>query len=247
MPESGKPPSIAEPVTELRKVPIIDNGEPLVNFLKACPDLLLDEPRFKYRRELFLRESVVRMLCQANQFIMGHGYRLSILEGWRPPFIQKRMYAAVEAHWRERYPEWSDTKIRRFTNQFTAPMNLRVPPPHTTGGAVDLHVALPNGKVIDHIRPYEVRDQRSFFFDAQGLGDQARKTRQLLADALAPTGLTNYPSEYWHWSYGDQGWAYRGGHPHALYGATEPSGWVPAEEDRTDAPLEWHDRAEDNH
>ena len=43
---------------------------------------------------------------------------------------------------------------------------------------------------------------------------------------MSSTGLTNYPSEYWHWSYGDQGWAYRGGHPAALYGMIEPPGWT---------------------
>lgn len=235
----GKPPSIAEPVTELRRVRIIECGEPLVNFLEACPDLLLDEPRFRYRRELFVRKSVADMLCAANAILMKRGFRLSVLEGWRPPFIQRRMYAAAEGRWRERHPEWSETKLRRVTNQFTAPMNARVPPPHTTGGAVDVHVAFPDGKLLDHIRPYEMRDPKSFFFDAEGLGERARETRALLAEAMAPTGLTNYPSEYWHWSYGDQGWAYRGGHPHAIYGAIEPEGWKPDPADDIETPLEF--------
>ena len=41
-----------------------------------------------------------------------------------------------------------------------------------------------------------------------------------LGAALLEGGLTNYPSEYWHWSYGDQGWAYRTGANQALYGVT---------------------------
>lgn len=220
----------------------MENGEPLVNFLEACPELLLDEPRFQYRRELFVRQTVASMLCEANAAVMKLGYRLSILECWRPPLIQMRMYAAVEARWREQHPDWSDAKIRRITNQFTAPMNSKVPPPHTTGGAVDLHLARPDGRLMDHIRPYEIGDRFSFFTKAEGLGDQAHETRRILAEALLPTGLTNYPSEYWHWSYGDQGWAYRGGHPHALYGPIEPPDWTPSPEDNIDGPLQWHSR-----
>ena len=241
----GKPPSIAEPVTELKRVPISENGEPLVNFLDACPLLLLDQPRFRYRRELFLRASVARMLCEASESVAKLGYRFAILEGWRPPFIQRRMYAAVEERWRTDHPDWSETKIRRITNQFTAPMNSRVPPPHPTGGAVDLHLARPDGRLLDHIRPYEVGDRRSFFTLTAGLGEKAMKTREIMAEALLPTGLTNYPSEYWHWSYGDQGWAYRGGHPAAIYGPIEPPGWSPAPEDKVDGPLVWHERGDE--
>jgi hypothetical protein len=38
---------------------------------------------------------------------------------------------------------------------------------------------------------------------------------------MESTGLTNYVGEWWHWSYGDQGWALRVGSPVAYYGAVE--------------------------
>jgi D-alanyl-D-alanine dipeptidase len=229
--------SIAEPVTALRHVPIVDNGEPLVNFLEVCPDLLLDKPRFTYRRETFARVSVARMLCEANATLMKQGYRLAIVEGWRPQHIQKRMHMGIWNRLRERYPEWSDTKLRRKANQFTAPLNKRVPPPHSTGGAVDLVLCNMDGKVQDHTSPYEAYDPACYFFAAKGLSETALRNRQLLWDALTPTGMTNYPSEYWHWTYGDQGWAYRGGHPHALYGAVEPPGYEPEPADVSDEAL----------
>jgi len=31
----------------------------------------------------------------------------------------------------------------------------------------------------------------------------------------------NYPTEWWHWSYGDRYWAFVTGAPHALYGPTK--------------------------
>ena len=47
--------------------------------------------------------------------------------------------------------------------------------------------------------------------------EEARKNRKTLSDALQKTGLTNYLGEWWHWSYGDSGWALRVGAKNALY------------------------------
>ena len=170
------------------------------------------------------------MLCEAAGRL-PEGYRLAIIEGWRPPYIQSRMYRTGWNMLKERHPDWSDVKIRRVVNQFTAPLDTRVPPPHTTGGAVDLNLVDAAGKPLDHSSPYPALDQKGFLFAAPGLTDTAQKHRDILAEALSGTGLTNYPSEYWHWSYGDQGWAYRGGHPRALYAQIEPEGWTPNDAD----------------
>jgi D-alanyl-D-alanine dipeptidase len=35
---------------------------------------------------------------------------------------------------------------------------------------------------------------------------------------LSAQGLVNYPTEWWHWSYGDRYWALVTGAPHAPYG-----------------------------
>lgn len=209
-----------------------------MDFIQLCPSLILDTPRFRYRRETLVRRSVAEMLCNANS-LLPKGYRLAIIEGWRAPHIQSRMYQANWKRWQDRYPDWSETKLRRTVNQFTAPMSAKVPPPHTTGGAVDLLLGRDDGSICDHLSPYERYEPASYYFDADGLSEAARETRSIMAVALLSAGLTNYPSEYWHWSYGDQGWAYRGHHPAAVYGSIVPPCWSPAPEDLVDGPLEW--------
>jgi zinc D-Ala-D-Ala dipeptidase len=176
------------------------------------------------------------MLCRAARSLPKQ-YKLGIIEGWRGPHIQRRMYMMVWKMMHEANPDWSETKLRRVANQFTAPLSKVVPPPHSTGGAVDVNLLGPNGEPLDHSSPYKYEDPKGFFFDAPGLTEEARRHRHILAEALSSTGLTNYPSEYWHWSYGDQGWAYRGGHPNALYGPVQPPNWEPAPEDVSDEPL----------
>jgi D-alanyl-D-alanine dipeptidase len=227
--------SIEEPVSHLRHVPIIESGEPLVDFLDH-PRIFQDRPRFNYRRETIARQSVVEFLWRAAD-ALPKGYKLAIIEGWRPPYIQRRMFAWSYGRFKKQYPDWTDVRVKRLASQFTAPMDERVPPPHTTGGAVDLMLADESGQTLDHISPFLTRDHRAFPFAVKGLSDEASRNRNILAEAMATGGMTNYPSEYWHWSYGDQGWAYRGLHPAALYGAITPANWQPSPEDDTDVPL----------
>lgn len=229
-------PSLSEPVSLLKRVPIVECGEALVDF-RGCPGLLLDRPRYQYRRETLLRSSALERLCQASRLLPAD-CRFAVIEGWRAPHIQRRMYLATWDWWRARRPGWSDTALRRVVNRFSAPPDARVPPPHTTGGAVDLMLADAGGRTRDHCSPFDPFDPHGYPFDAPGLSDSARQTRAILAQALGAAGYTNYPSEYWHWSWGDPGWAYRGGHTHAFYGAVVPPDWTPAPEDVSDKPLE---------
>lgn len=229
--------SAAEPVSDLRRIPIRECGEPLVNFMKSCPELQLDPPRFNYTREMYARKGLAERLCWANEWLLKQGYRLSIIECWRAPHIQRRMYLSTWERFRTRHPDWSNVQLKRVVNRFTAPLHGKVPPPHTTGGAVDLLLATADGKTLDHQGPYEAMDPRSFAFDAPNLSDEARSHRDMLKLALEPVGITNYPSEYWHWSYGDQGWAYRGGDPTAFYGPITPTGWQPNKDEDIEEPL----------
>ena len=42
------------------------------------------------------------------------------------------------------------------------------------------------------------------FMVATNISTEARANRLILADALAGVGLVNYPTEWWHWSFGDR-------------------------------------------
>jgi D-alanyl-D-alanine dipeptidase len=233
-------PSPTEPVNQLRHIPIVECGEPLVEFLEVCPELVWLEPRMNYTRARFARKSLAEMLCHAAR-LLPPGVRLGIQECWRPLHIQHRMQISVRARLRKHNPDWSETKLVRTMNKLSAPLHKKVPPPHSTGGAVDLWLVDEAGRRLDHTSPFHPYDPLCYDADASGISEEARRVRAMMRAALEPTGLTNYPSEYWHWSFGDQGWAYRGGHPHALYGSVVPPGYEPTPEDVNDDPLIFHD------
>jgi D-alanyl-D-alanine dipeptidase len=195
-----------------------------VEFLKLCPEIywVPRHPVFDYHRYQLARKSVAEMLCRAARSL-PEGLRLAVVEGWRPPEIQRQMHAATRERLRREHPEWTPQHLSRKANRFSAPMDERVPPPHTTGGAVDVHLMHADGTLLDFCSPYDLLDSRGARMNARGLSAAATRNRGILRTAMEAAGLTNYPSEWWHWSYGDQGWAYRGEHPAALYAAIQPA------------------------
>lgn len=74
MPEQNEPTQAAEDQDELDAVEVRDNGEPLVDFVAACPELVFapQHPVFNFPRVHIVRQSVARMLCEAAQALKQH-------------------------------------------------------------------------------------------------------------------------------------------------------------------------------
>ncbi len=213
------PRSFGEPLTKLRAVPIEDNGEPLTDPRSLSKRIHFAEkhPRFEgMSRTPEVRRRVAEMLAQAADSL-PEGTDIVIIEGFRPLAQQRFMYEEIKAEFAKRHPEWKAATLHRVTNTLSAPPDDPCPPPHTTGGAVDL--CLLNAKTnewLDMTSPFGM-DETSAPGDTKGLTEEAQANRRLLFAALEKSGLTNYLGEWWHWSYGDSGWALRVGAKNALY------------------------------
>jgi len=207
-----------EPIEDLIPIPIEDNGEPLVDVFAVCPDLkwMAKSPRFDFPRSGLGRRSLANMLGEA-QSLLPKGLYLQIVGVYRPFSVQKLMYDTVTEELRKMHPDWDEEFLVKYINVFSAPPITETPPPHTTGGAVDLSIVDENGERLDMVSPMEMGWKSAPQY-VEGLSKEARHNRDLLNSVLLPTGLTNFPGEWWHWSYGEPGWALRGGHPSALYG-----------------------------
>jgi len=214
------PRSFGEPLTKLRAVPIIDNGEPLVDPTTLSKRLIFAEhhPRMlELTRTPRVRKRVAEMLAESAERV-PEGLTLAIIEGFRPIENQRAQHEYVLKMFEEKHPEWPKAVLHRHANILSAPPEDKCPPPHITGGAVD--VTLVDSVTLewqDLSSPYEMGPDGAATA-VKGLTELAAKNRQILIDALTPSGITNYTGEWWHWSYGDSGWALRVGAPHALYG-----------------------------
>lgn len=205
--------SFGEPLKALRAVPIRDAGEPLVDLREFSPGVILRPGCLP-----FLRETVAQKVNQVQERLPD-GHILTIGTCLRTLEMQRGIRENVTKDMAEKHPEWPAATLARMLNRMVAPPDDPSPPPHTTGGALDVGIQGPDGQALD----FGAGD--SFWGTAPTycgkLSDIARSNRLLLIETMESTGLTNYVGEWWHWSYGDQGWALRVGSPVAYYGAVE--------------------------
>jgi len=205
--------SFGEPLKALRAVPIRDAGEPLVDLRHFCPDVVLRPGCLP-----FLRETVARMVNDV-QARLPDGHTLTVGTALRTLDMQRGIRERFTQEMTEKHPEWSRATLARMLNRMVAPPEDVSPPPHTTGGALDVGLRAPDGTDLDFSSPVEGWASAPTYHHK--LSDQSRANRLLLIGAMEAAGLTNYVGEWWHWSYGDQGWALRVGSPVAYYGPVE--------------------------
>lgn len=209
---------LPEPVRALDRMPIRENGEPLLDLAVEAPEIELRD------RPTWGRKTIVRMLRKANS-LLPDGHRLKVRMILRTMEHQRRIYEEFIDRLKKEHPEWPNSQIRREANKFLAPPDAKHPPGHTTGGAVDLTIVGPDGEELD-MKSSITGDERSFFLTmplySRQATPRAAKNRQMLADVMFAAGFSNYPGEWWHYSYGDSAWAVRMEAPHAIYGAAVP-------------------------
>ncbi|MCW2854112.1 MAG: dipeptidase [Nocardioides sp.] len=190
-------------------VPVHDLGEPLVPL-----DPTLSPTRQLVRRVLADRLKVAHDLLPA-------GIGLLVVEGHRPVAAQHQAVARYGAQVRAAHPGVSDAEAHHLTSRFVAPVAVA---PHVAGAAVDLTLIDACGDRLDMGTSIDATPEQSdgrCYFAADGIGADARAHRALLARVLGDVGLVNYPTEWWHWSFGDRYWALTTGAPHALYGPVD--------------------------
>ena len=145
------------------------------------------------------------------------GLSLRVVEGHRDLARQVQIIDAYEDELRAADPAVTDADLKQLTSRFVAPVEVA---PHVAGAAVDLTLAGPGGD-LDMGTPIDATPEESAgacYFAAGNVGAAARANRMLLARVLGGAGLVNYPTEWWHWSYGDRYWALMTGAPAALHG-----------------------------
>ncbi|MFD9791947.1 M15 family metallopeptidase [Streptomyces sp. NPDC059070] len=205
---------------QVAAVPVAECGERLVD-VRAGGRLLVD-PRKQDPADAFawLREGVLERLLKA-QALLPPGVRLLFVEGYRPPALQREYFEEYADELRALHPEWPADRIHSAASRYVSPPDIA---PHSAGAAVDLTLADAEGRELDLGTRMNAGPEESggaCYTDAAGIGEEARANRRLLGGVLTAAGLVNYPTEWWHWSYGDRYWALLTGASAACYGPRE--------------------------
>ncbi|MDX3641682.1 M15 family metallopeptidase [Streptomyces sp. MB09-02B] len=201
-------------------VPVDDRDEPLVD-VRRTGSLLVDERKADTTGAYAHLRSEVRDRLLRAQDLLPDGLRLLFVEGYRPPSLQRAYFEKYAAEQRALHPDWSADRIREAASRYVSPPEIA---PHSAGAAVDLTLVDADGRELDlgtRVNASPEESAGACYTGADGISVEARAHRETLGAALCAAGLVNYPTEWWHWSYGDRYWALATGAPTALYGPRE--------------------------
>lgn len=210
-----------EPIAALNQVAEIENGEPLVDLRIVAPSVVI----FREATIPFCRKTVAEMVENAARSL-PKGVRLAVTDAWRPFIRQVKISEWMEACIKEAFPDISRSALRRRACRWVAPVDQPTPPGHCTGAALDIALIDEAGEPLDITSPYE-RFQASPTY-VYGLTEEAQRNRELMVNSMLAVGFSNCRDEYWHYSYGDAGWAVRMGLTECFYGLSEldPKEWT---------------------
>ncbi|MEB3262889.1 MAG: M15 family metallopeptidase [Synechococcus sp.] len=235
-------------------IPIHDCGEPLQALppgllrLEPHPYQALGAPYGSAAGPFQLRSGVVERLLRAQGILQEREprWRLAIFDAWRPVAVQRFMVChTVEEECRrlalepapalaliEEQPEPGASEAHRqvvaTVGRFWAPPSddPATPPPHSTGGAVDLTLASADGTPLEMggaIDALEAVSEPDHYREAAGMDPTGPAAlwhgrREQLRQAMEAAGFAQHPNEWWHFSHGDQLWAWQRGEGSARYG-----------------------------
>ncbi|MEB3289880.1 MAG: M15 family metallopeptidase [Leptolyngbya sp.] len=230
-------------------IPIADCGEPLVPIPAATfarvnphPYQRLGAP-YGHQSPYWLRLGVIEALEVAQTHLQQQHpqWRIQIFDAYRPIAVQEFMVNhALEELRQQRYaPQASLTEAQHQelmaeVIQFWAipSHDPSTPPPHSTGAALDISLVDGEGHPIPMGSPIDEISERSwphYFADHPDPEAQPfHRHRQILHWAMTTAGFCRHPQEWWHFSLGDQLWAWqqRQADPSqtviARYGRAEP-------------------------
>lgn len=171
-------------------------------------------------KRCLVRKEVYDMLVEAVRFLPG-GYKLKILDAWRPFALQQELYEVYSAKLVKDFKleECTEEQKKAIICKFVSDpdVNRDIPPVHTTGGAVDVTIIDKDGCELEMGTGFDAftnKTNTAYFESVQN--NFIRNNRRMLYHAMTKVRFTNLPSEWWHFDYGDRFWAYYKNQP-AMY------------------------------
>jgi zinc D-Ala-D-Ala dipeptidase len=209
-------------------ISIIECGEKLVaiptNFAFTIPHPYQSlGAKYGDKSPFCLRDGVLRCLEASQKYLrsMKPNWHIKIFDAYRPLDIQKFMVDYTFAQlvnsrgWdRDNLALAQQKEIMDLTLQFWALPNEdpRMPPPHSTGAAIDVTLQDENGQEVNMGSEIDEVSPRSFpnYFKTDNSPDagQFHANRELLYAVMTSSGFQRHPNEWWHFSLGDQMWAW---------------------------------------
>ncbi len=174
----------------------------------------------KFTNEKRIRNYIYQLVIKAKEHLPDN-YNFIIYEGYRPKSDQFKLWDGIVAKNKKQYPD-----IDINSEDFIALCDKFVANPHRQGSGHQSGAAIDISLTDDEGQEYDMGGEVRGFdntaeFDCNDISEQAKQNRKILRKALSKVGFTNYPSEWWHYSFGDILWAKLNGVNIAIFGSID--------------------------
>ena len=197
-----------------------DNGEPMVRANKYDSAIVV-KPALPDMQpftgdDIYVRDSVAKMLACANRKLRMAGYYLIVGYGYRKREIQEEYWEEAKKEIKDKNPGWTDEEIEDEADKHAADPQAAG---HLTGGCVDVTIGK-NGAPVDMGVPLDHFTARADKIKTFGesISTEQMSNRLMLYQVMTEVGFMPFFGEYWHFMYGDREWAYFSGLCESLYG-----------------------------
>ncbi len=192
----------ALPKSELYKIDVIENNEPLGEIIESNRLQLLKEHKYL---SPYLRKTVRDMLYRAASNL-PENYKLLVVTAHRPLWMQEELYRQRVWQMTLKHPflkMFKPAEFKRRVGLYTAPPGGSS---HQCGAATDVTVIDDSGNRLDMGATLTDFGEKCHT-DTDLISEQQKQNRAILFNAMTKAGFINYPLEWWHYSFGDRHWA----------------------------------------
>lgn len=164
---------------------------------------------------IYIRSELLKRLALGAKSL-DDPYQLVVRAGHRPIAVQKRLLKECAADYKKDNPGVSDEEALGHARIFVSDPDISLPP-HVCGAAVDVEIMDAfTGKYLDFGSKMNDDNERSFLY-YPNLTEEQKANRLMLLIAMLDAGFASCMPEWWHFSYGDQVWAWFYGKQNSLY------------------------------
>jgi D-alanyl-D-alanine dipeptidase len=195
----------------IKNVNVNENNEYFVNLNYIHKRIIVDNSMNQIANKskcfCFCRKTIAELLAKSLKYL-PNSISYFVKEAYRPLSIQRMSVKYIHEKYKIQYKNLDENNLLRKVYEYVAPENTA---PHPTGGAIDLVLIDNNGKELNMGTKYNaepMNTQNKTYTYSKLLTKEEIMNRKILIHALEKVDFVNYPSEWWHWSYGDKYWAF---------------------------------------
>ncbi|WP_267384250.1 M15 family metallopeptidase [Cyanobacterium sp. uoEpiScrs1] len=220
-------------------ISIQDCGEPLV--LIPLKEFAIESPHpyaklgaiYQGKSPYHLRQGVLDALLNAQTYLHQEypGWKIKIFDAYRPIEVQQFMVDYTfdlvikeqKLSLENLSPQQQQTIWEKVYQIWAIPSNnSETPPPHSTGAAIDITLVDNQGNSLNmggEIDELSMRSHPNYYINNHSKIERTyHQRREILNKIMTKASFCRHPREWWHFSLGDQVWAWQKGKSTARYG-----------------------------